>query len=56
MLPLTSVRALRVQVVDDCLSTARSLRGLLGLWGHEVAIALSGEEGLDLNHRAGLCS
>ena len=48
MPPDISVGALRVQVIDDCPSTARSLRGLLGLWGHEVVIALSAEEGLDL--------
>jgi CheY-like chemotaxis protein len=45
---VTLAHALRVQVVDDCPSTARSLRRLLGLWGYEAAIAFSGEDGLEL--------
>jgi CheY-like chemotaxis protein len=42
----SSSLGLRVLVADDHLDTVESLRILLGLWGHEVAVARNGRDAL----------
>lgn len=46
--PAYPVLRRRVLIVDDYLDAAESLRDVLGLYGHEVAIAHSVAEGLAL--------
>jgi CheY-like chemotaxis protein len=47
-LPKQASRRRRVLVVEDNVDIRESLRLLLGLWGHEVLLAETGDDGLEL--------